>query len=521
MAESLVKKSEPGGLFAVIEFEGLEKMSRRYRVIECLGSGGMGEVYRAWDEKNGCHVALKMLRSKHQPKEALRQRFSREIELLARVTHHNVVQVFDAGFHREQAFFTMEHVDGCTLRNHLDKGPLNVHRAVQLTASIADGLRAVHDVGVIHRDIKPENILVDNRGTAKLMDFGLAILEEQFDATRLTGVGQFVGTLACLPPEILEKQDYTVRSDVFQLGIVLYECLTGKAPWQPTNFQKLLSGECYENISKPSEIRADVPRELDDLVMKALSVSPSARYESAADFRDALMTWLDSNGQTEQVRRRYNSGRHRALKSRMTKRAKDERAGLITSIFPALVPVLHSSFAPYAAVSLIVTILTIVSLQPWLTVHASEDVKVGKIVKAEEAIKNERTDSFPPSASTLHRAVWRGDKDTVRRLMKRPLALKECDIKGNSPLHYAIKRGKVDIAEMLIASGADVNAVNEDGVTPLHEAAALGRSELVNVLLVAGAKVDAKGREGDTPVFWARCKGHMNVVEILEKTQAD
>ena len=496
-------------------------MSRRYRVLQCLGSGGMGDVYRAWDEKGGCHVALKMLRSKHQPNKALRQRFSREIELLSRVTHHNVVQVFDAGFHRDQSYFTMEHVEGCTLRKHLERGRLNVHRAVQMIAAIADGLRAVHDVGVIHRDIKPENILVDNRGTAKLMDFGLAILEKQFDSTRLTDAGQFVGTLACLPPEVLEKQEYTVRSDVFQLGIVLYECLTGKPPWKPTDFQNLLSGQCYKNIKKPSELCPDVNKELDQLVMKALCPNGADRYESAASFRDALMAWLEGKGQTEKVRRRYNSGRHEALKTRKLKKGKQQRAGLITSIFPSLVPVIHSSLVPYAAISLIVTVLTLASLQPGLNAKSANERLSKKVAQKESVSKKERAELCPPSATALQRAIWKNDELTVRRLVRKPLALKECDIKGNGPLHYAIKKGNVELAQLLIAKGADVNCKNEDGVTPMHEAASLGRSDVVNILLVNGADPDVQGREGDTPIFWARCRGHEHIVEILSNHNVD
>jgi len=507
--------------------------SHRYRVIESLGHGGMGDVFRTWDEQESCQVALKMLRSLPEAASPLRIRFQREIGLLRRVIHHNVVQVFDSGDHRGQAWFTMEYVEGVTLRKRLQDGPrLGALRTATLIAGLADGLCACHEAGVIHRDVKPENVMVAADGTPKLMDFGLAILDDADSVTRLTGAGQFVGTLCCLPPEILGGCDYDGRSDVFQLGVVMYECLTGRHPWGPLGLAEMLGGGCYTNIPRPSTLTGDVDEALDALVMRALAPAPADRFPTAADLRDALAAWIEGAGATERVRRRYDSGRMQALSSSRPTRSvaaagtdTTTGAGFVTRAIPTLIPVLHGPLVRLAVTVALVTALVVAHLQP-----TALDAGVAPRPPAANAAApsdeqpdggfGTASDPRPRGTTDLHEAAWNGDLETVAQLIARGARLSARDPNGRTPLHHALRRGHARVAAELLDAGARPAVGDDDGITPLHEAAGSGCEEMVQRLLAAGARADERAAEGDTPAYWAACRGHQHIVALLQSRTA-
>jgi len=263
---------------------------KRYRAERLLGRGGMGEVYEAFDTKLGRVVALKVIVASRLGDEMTAKRFRREVRAMAAVNHPNVVRLFDFSERGSRVFFTMEYVDGRTVAELVAEGPVDPRTAVAIVAGAAEGLHAVHRAGVVHRDIKPANIMVAADGTAKLMDFGL-VKDADVEATRLTGTGQLVGTLAYLPPERLRHEDVDGRSDVFQLGLVAYELLTGRNPNTYEVMAALSAGDEPLRFVGPG-----VDEVLDGVVLQALALDPNRRFQTAAEFAGALREWLAGGG---------------------------------------------------------------------------------------------------------------------------------------------------------------------------------------------------------------------------------
>lgn len=196
-----------------------------YEILELLGIGGAAEVYRAHDVVGGREVALKLLSDRADP--AMVLRFAREAKALARLDHPHIVKTFDAGVANGQRYLAMELVRGGSLKERLQRGPLEWHQAVRLAAQVAQALAHAHAAGVIHRDLKPGNIMLDDEGTARLMDFGLAHVS---DVSAMTRTGTVMGTVYYLSPEQAVGKRVDARSDLYSLGAVLYEMVTGLPP---------------------------------------------------------------------------------------------------------------------------------------------------------------------------------------------------------------------------------------------------------------------------------------------------
>ena len=251
----------------------------------------MGEVFEAFDTKLGRPVALKVIIKKLLGNALASKRFRREVLALASLNHPNVVRLFDYSQKKDKVFYTMELVDGQSLAAKLVDGPMSPKEAVRIISAVADGLQAVHQKGLLHRDIKPANVMVTKDGKPKLMDFGLVkdVDEEQ---TKLTVTGHIVGTLSYLPPEHLRHQGVDERSDVFQLGLILYETLTGKNPLTVEFLAAVSEREKEPLIAPPSSVSTAICPRLDELVMKAIASQPDDRYQSAREFKEALDSWL-------------------------------------------------------------------------------------------------------------------------------------------------------------------------------------------------------------------------------------
>jgi len=267
------------------------RAAKRYDELTLVGRGGMGEVYRARDVVLRRIVALKIIAPSGRHDRSSRERFRREVVSLACVNHPNVVQVHH--FDEEEGFLylVMEFVDGRPLKRMVTEGPLPLAQAVKVISQVADGLEAFHAAGVYHRDITPANILVDGGGRAKLMDFGCAGFDDKWNMTRLTKTGHHVGTFAYMPPEVFQGKDWDTRSDVYQLGLVFYEALTGKQPREASQLLQLAEPNADIAIRPPSALVGTVDEALDGIVLATLATSRAHRVADVATFRDQLLAW--------------------------------------------------------------------------------------------------------------------------------------------------------------------------------------------------------------------------------------
>ena len=258
----------------------------RYRLEEVLGHGGMALVYRAWDQELERRVAIKMIADNLAREESLRRRFVREATALASLAHPNVVKVYDAGELDGRLFIVMEYVEGETLAEVLlRRGAFRPAEATQLALQICSGLAHAHAHGIVHRDIKPQNLLVEPDGSLKIADFGIAKPE---GATTLTEAGGIIGTAAYLAPEQLAGEEATPASDVYSLGAVLYEMLTGRPPRDVETLTQLIRCPADEPVTAVRELVPAVPPALESVVMWCLAGVPRYRPASANEVAQAL-----------------------------------------------------------------------------------------------------------------------------------------------------------------------------------------------------------------------------------------
>jgi serine/threonine-protein kinase len=265
----------------------------RYVLGAVLGRGGMGEVRRAHDERLDRDVAIKLLdRLARETPEAL-TRFEYEARTAAALVHPNVVRVYDYGEDDAHVYLVMEVLSGRTLGDEIRHGPLAPTRLVEVASDVLAGLSAAHAQNIVHRDIKPGNVLFDERGRAKLADFGVATTDSTLD---LTQTGLVLGTPAYVAPERLTGQRATSRSDIYAFGVVCYEALAGEKPF--TGDAPLTVARAIERgeVRPLHQLRPDVPRALCDVVMRAMARDPDQRFVSADDFSNALHVAHDGTG---------------------------------------------------------------------------------------------------------------------------------------------------------------------------------------------------------------------------------
>ncbi|WP_297907382.1 Stk1 family PASTA domain-containing Ser/Thr kinase [uncultured Actinomyces sp.] len=300
-------------------------VDERYRVTRRLARGGMATVYVAQDERLDRPVALKVMHPHLADSAAFVERFRREARSAARIVHPGVVSVFDQGIVTGQGFLVMELIDGTNLRQLLRaQGAFTIPQALRYTTDTLEALRAAHRVGVIHRDIKPENILVPTDGPAKVTDFGLARAASEVS---MSSTGNMLGTVAYIAPEIATTAEADARSDIYSVGIMLYEMLTGAVPWAGESPLQIASHHVSDNVPSPSATQPWIPREIDDLVAALTAREPANRPADASDAID-LVARAAAAIPSDLANRRADVApeeRHRAL----------ETSALNTEIMPA------------------------------------------------------------------------------------------------------------------------------------------------------------------------------------------
>ena len=266
----------------------------RYELGGLLGSGGMASVYRARDTRLGREVAVKVPGEHHAGSAEFVERFEREVESVASLDHPNIVRVFDSGKDRDGSpYMAMELVDGGTLRDRIRySGPLPPREAARVVLRVADALGAAHAAGIVHRDVKPENVLLTKDGDAKVADFGIA---RAADATAMTRTSMILGTAPYLSPEQARGESVGPASDLYSLGVVLYEALTGRTPFgtgEHVNPLAIAMRHCTEPAPSPRACNRDVPRPLELVTLTLMRKRPAERYAGAAALADDLGAFL-------------------------------------------------------------------------------------------------------------------------------------------------------------------------------------------------------------------------------------
>ena len=258
----------------------------RYQIIEELGKGGMGRVYRVLDKKLNEEIALKLIKPEIAKDQKTVERFSNELKIARKIGHKNVARMFDLNEEKGTHYITMEYVRGEDLKKLIRKmGQLSVGQAVPIAMQICEGLGEAHRLGIVHRDLKPQNVMVDEEGSARIMDFGIA---RSVETKGITGAGVMIGTPEYMSPEQVEGKEVGHRSDIYSLGVILYEMVTGQVPFEGDTPFTIGVKHKSEKPKDPKDINAQIPDDLSQVILKCLEKDKENRYQSAGELQNEL-----------------------------------------------------------------------------------------------------------------------------------------------------------------------------------------------------------------------------------------
>lgn len=269
------------------------KINDRYQIIKTLGEGGMANVYLAYDTILNRNVAVKILRGEFENDEKFIRRFQREALAASNLSHPNIVEIYDFGEDHGQNYIVMEYVDGKTLKQLIKKrGHLTITEVVDIMLQLTDGMAHAHDSYIIHRDIKPQNIMILENGMIKITDFGIAMA---INSTQLTQTNSVMGSVHYLPPEQANGKGATIKSDIYSMGILMYELLTGEIPYKGDNAVEIALKHIKEPLPSIKSLIPSIPNSIENIILKATAKNPKNRYNDAREMFEDIKTSLDDS----------------------------------------------------------------------------------------------------------------------------------------------------------------------------------------------------------------------------------
>lgn len=276
-----------------------QKINDRYEIIKTIGEGGMANVYLANDTILERNVAIKVLRGDLSTDEKFIRRFKREALSVSNLSHPNIVEVYDVGEEEGNYYIVMEYIDGKTLKQQLQKrGALTLTEVIDIMSQLADGLAHAHEAYIIHRDIKPQNIMIEDNGLIKITDFGIATA---INSTQLTQTNSVMGSVHYLPPEQASGKGSTIKSDIYSLGILMYELITGAVPFKGDTAVEIALKHMKEKIPSIRKQNPTIPQSIENIILKATAKNPKNRYDSVRDMYKDLSTAMERQNEKRLV----------------------------------------------------------------------------------------------------------------------------------------------------------------------------------------------------------------------------
>lgn len=272
-----------------------QKINDRYEIIKTIGEGGMANVYLANDSILERNVAIKVLRGDLSNDEKFIRRFKREALSVSNLSHPNIVEVYDVGEEEGNYYIVMEYIEGKTLKQLLQKrGALTLTEVIDIMSQLSDGLSHAHEAYIIHRDIKPQNIMIQDNGLIKITDFGIAMA---LNSTQLTQTNSVMGSVHYLPPEQANGKGSTIKSDIYSLGILMYELLTGVVPFKGDNAVEIALKHMKEKVPSIRKQNPTIPQSIENIVLKATAKNPKNRYDSVREMHADLQTAMEKDNE--------------------------------------------------------------------------------------------------------------------------------------------------------------------------------------------------------------------------------
>lgn len=494
-------------------------LDNRYLVLERIGQGGMGVVYKAKHTILDRFIALKVLNPSLGNDENSLKRFLREAKLLSKLKHPNAISLYEFGIDNEMPYLVMEYVEGQSLAQVLkDQGPFDLERSVRILEQVCDAVESAHQLGIVHRDLKPDNIMITVRPNGdefvQVLDFGVAKLVSTGDRThtKVSTTGVPCGTPHYMSPELIMSETVDGRSDIYALGIILYEMLSGETPFERDSLVQILFKQVHDTppLIGDEHPELQIPSLVEEVIHTALEKDPKARYQTAGEFCKALRASVELQLTPQQQRSRRNRLRSRARyliqlsrgTALMTERQR--RVALYTIMIISLIGAIWGSsrFKQSLRLRLAVPVLKLEQLSGLRLTPFRSLFRIPEMPTEERLFFHTREPTLTAERS-LQLLLAFGINPNAR------------DEQRRTPLHHVSEIGRLGMAERLIYYAADINAEDALGKIPLHYAASANHAAMLYDLVRYGSRIDAQDASGKTALVYAVSGGYAGAVHAL------